>query len=481
MVDNVGDQVVDSGGSIDTILTTLNTYSLGIGSGIENLTFIGTGNFAGTGNELANAITGGAGNDTLDGGTGADTLTGGLGDDTYLVDNASDQVVEKPGEGIDTIITGLSVYTLVGKPDVENLTLTAVGGAFGTGNDLANVLTGGAGNDTLTGGKGNDTLIGGGGSDLAVFTGDLTQYRATWVGGNLVVADLVAGRDGTDSLAGIGRVNFGGTVFTVIPQGAPGDAAANLLAGTTGNDSLSGAGGNDVLYGDGGADTLDGGTGADTMIGGQNAGDSTIYMVDNTGDVVMAGAGTDTVVTTLSTYTLGLNIENLTYGGTGPSFLGTGNSGANLITGAAGTTTNNSLYGNAGNDTLIGGGAADVLYGGADNDSLSGGAGKDQLSGDAGNDTLDGGAGSDILTGGAGADDFIFWRGQTTGDAITDFTNGVDRIDFYGFAAGSTFVKAAGTATYSIWTVTDATTHVSESIMFTGVSSSTNITGYVFH
>ena len=44
---------------------------------MENLTFIGVGNFTGTGNGLANVITGGAGNDTLNGGAGADTMIGG--------------------------------------------------------------------------------------------------------------------------------------------------------------------------------------------------------------------------------------------------------------------------------------------------------------------------------------------------------------------------------------------------------------------
>ena len=50
--------------------------------------------FSGTGNALANTITGGAGNDTLDGGVGIDTLIGGAGNDTYKVDQTGDIVTE---------------------------------------------------------------------------------------------------------------------------------------------------------------------------------------------------------------------------------------------------------------------------------------------------------------------------------------------------------------------------------------------------
>ena len=82
-VDHAGDVTNEAAGAgTDTIRTTLLSKTLS--ANLENLAFIGSGNFAGTGNTLNNAITGGAGNDTLSGGAGNDGLTGGTGLDSFL-------------------------------------------------------------------------------------------------------------------------------------------------------------------------------------------------------------------------------------------------------------------------------------------------------------------------------------------------------------------------------------------------------------
>ena len=84
---------------------------------------------------------------------------------------------------------------------------------------------------------------------------------------------------------------------------------------------------------------------------------------------------------------------------------------------------NDRLYGENGDDRLFGGGGNDKLYGGKNDDELFGGNDDDKLYG-GGND--------DELNGGAGADTFAF---ETIGgavnldDVITDFVEGVDRID----------------------------------------------------
>lgn len=121
------------------------------------------------------SLFGGGGNDTLDGGAGNDSMQGGTGNDIYIVDSLLDKVIESAGGGMDGIRTALASYTL--GAEIENLQFTTTANASGAGNALANLLTGGRGNDslsgldgndTLRGGMGHDTLAGGNGNDLLV-------------------------------------------------------------------------------------------------------------------------------------------------------------------------------------------------------------------------------------------------------------------------------------------------------------------------
>jgi Ca2+-binding RTX toxin-like protein len=119
-----------------------------------------------------NFLFGGEGNDTLNAISTLDYLSGGIGDDLYIVRGMGNNVVESLNQGIDIIQTP-STHSLAA--NVENLTLTGIFLADGTGNVLDNRIWGnsannrlnaGAGNDNVGGGHGNDTLNGEGGNDI---------------------------------------------------------------------------------------------------------------------------------------------------------------------------------------------------------------------------------------------------------------------------------------------------------------------------
>src|SRR5690606_27020934 len=155
------------------------------------------------------------GADVLNGGAGADLLVGGNGGDTYIVDDYGDTVVEFDGGGTDTVEASIDSYNL--DANVERLTYTGTGDFTGAGNELDNIIRGGAGNDSLYGGGGNDTLHGDEGDDY------------------------LSGGDGDDTLNG--------------------NAGNDYLDGGDGNDTLNGGAGDDVIRGRAGDDTITGGGG----------------------------------------------------------------------------------------------------------------------------------------------------------------------------------------------------------------------------
>ncbi|WP_454916875.1 beta strand repeat-containing protein [Xanthobacter sediminis] len=420
VVDSARDVIVEKAGAgEDLVVTMLSQYRLI--ANVEDLIYSGKKSFTGTGNSLNNIIRGGAKNDVLNGGSGDDFLDGGLGNDklyggtgndSYAVDSRSDLVSEKANQGFDAVITTLGSYSLGN--NIEGLTYDGSSAFTGTGNSLDNIITGGKRNDVLNGGAGNDTLSGGGGRDK--LDGGAGYDTAAFDFSN-------ESRSVTFSLA----TKAGSTSTVSAGNKADGTALKNIEAV-----SITGGAGNDTLFGDAGADFLDGGAGRDRLYGGEG---SDTYVVDSSKDRVSerAGEGIDTVRTTLSSYTLGREVENLTYTGK-RDFSGGGNTLANTIIGGIG---NDSLAGNTGDDWI---------RGGKGSDGLAGGSGNDRLEGNTGNDRLSGGGGDDRLTGGSGADQFIYRAiSDSTSesfDTIADFsaTQG-DRIDLSAIDASSATSK----------------------------------------
>jgi Ca2+-binding RTX toxin-like protein len=307
------------------------------------------------------------------------STTAGDGSGTSIRAQASDLVRTSTGDATDEALVGDALIDVM------------------TGGDGNDTLTGGAAGDTLDGGTGDDVLDGGEGDDV-VIGGD---------GNDRIIAALGAGNDAYDGGGGIDTIVFSSATEAVaVDLSAAADQATGAEIGTdqivgvenvtggAGNDTITGdglsnvligAGGNDLVQGLGEADRLDGRTGADTLQGGD---------------------GEDTL-----------------QGGTGDDRL-------------AGGLGNDTLVGGAGNDALLGQSGDDSLRGAGGDDSLDGGGGLDRLVAGAGNDTLDGGPGSDTLIGGADADRFVFSPGDGTA-RITDFEDGIDRIDLtaFGFAS----------------------------------------------
>ncbi|PXX12816.1 VCBS repeat protein [Nitrosomonas ureae] len=157
-----------------------------LGAGLDTLTaienIIGSAfNDILTGNAKNNTLTGRGGHDTLNGAGGADVMAGGFGNDVYTVNVSGDVVMENFNQGSDKINSSVT-YTL--PAHVENLTLTGAGAINGTGNDLANIIIGNAGNNQLDGGASNNTLTGGLGNDIFKFTTAghvdvITDYNVT--------------------------------------------------------------------------------------------------------------------------------------------------------------------------------------------------------------------------------------------------------------------------------------------------------------
>lgn len=211
---------------------------------------------------------------------------------------------------------------------------------------------------------------------------------------------------------------------TIIGTGAPDDltgtAEADTIQGNGGADTLRGGGGNDSLDGGAGADALDGGVGADTLNGGA---DDDVYYVDNSGDVIVegAGGGADTVLASVN-YSLGLGVQVETLGyRAAPAAAGAPNLTPDLT-----TAVNITLMGNEFAQTIYGAGGNDVLFGGRNTNPILG----DSLVGGAGNDTLVVSNPNDTVVGGAGTADTVFV-------SVADLEAQGQAIATYTLAAGS--------------------------------------------
>ncbi len=436
-------------------------------------------NAAGT--RLDDTIIGTDGNNILQGNDGSDIIQTGGGTDTVsFADNSGKVEVNLTSVSNGTLTS--DEYGEDGTADadtvVSNDTITGglanlIGSDFDdrlTGDAVANVIDGGAGNDTIRGEGGNDTLTGGAGDD------DIIGHAG---------ADDIDGGSGDDTLEGD---NGDDTL--------KGGAGNDLIQGDHDNDWLEGGDGDDQLQGGNDDDTLSGDAGDDTVFG--DSGDDAILWSSLHGnDVINGGADDDTLTLqtttafakalpvslpirlTASGNTLSIslpilptadlgnevltvtNVETIVFEplpdqptdeliGTMPdvvvdgltdmvtTLIWTGDDADNLFDGGNATTQALMLDGAGGDDTLTGGQSADTLEGGDGADTLSGGADGDTIFGGADNDMIFGNAGSDILNGEDGDDQIDGGGGadMIDGGAGSDLINGGNGTDSFTWAVG---------------------------------------------
>ncbi|AMW35851.1 hypothetical protein HEQ62_10535 [Haematospirillum jordaniae] len=333
----------------------------------------GRGDDVFTGTSGKNALFGQDGNDTLDGHEGDDSLYGGAGADRLTGGAGHDRFVyTTAAETRGDVITDF-------KAGEDRIDLSAVGEfAFSEGGPRARSLWLRRGED------GSMRLLGDtdGNADTAEVDLHLGVVESLTTH-DLGVTTRIAG-DMIDAGLATDSVELHVTDWTGVRK-ARGGAGADVLTGNDRNNHLYGQGGDDRLYGRDMDDHLDGGDGDDRLYG--EGGDDTLE----------GEAGNDTLE-----------------GGDG----------------------NDNLKGGSGDDLLQGEKGNDVLEGGTGHDTLEGGAGSDALDGGDGDDVLRGGEGADTLTGGAGSDRFVYNTvSETTGDRITDFTSGEDRLDMSALGA----------------------------------------------
>lgn len=392
LLGNVGD-IVEAGGGQDTIRSTVNidlnkTYAIGNGSatsqfsGVEVVELQGTAALSATGNlnasttlignTAANKLFGGDENDVLDGGAGADVMTGGDGDDLYYVDNAGDRVIEKAGEGIDSILTnGININ--LGTANFANVEYVKNDGSVGisvTGTSGTETIVAGNYGDTIDGKGGYDNITGGDGNDLIYYYGTEQVIDAGDGTDTLYVKNTVSSIDGNavhnfevvqlESVAANARA---------IDIDASGATRGRTLLGNAGNSELKGGSANDYIVGGGGQDTISAGAGDDFVEisanqSGYGALDGGLGM-----DTLSFGAGADSVA-----FAADGSITQVI-------------SGKTITVNASGFEV---YSGGAGNDTLDASATTDgrTLSGGLGNDLLKGGSGADTIIADGGNDTI---------------------------------------------------------------------------------------------
>ncbi len=299
-----GHDIIDGGGGADqlyggagddAITLTGDGGSAWGDAGADVITLTGNNAFAygGDGHDFiaatgdGNTLSGDAGDDEVDLNSGSNNLLmGGDGNDTIFVGGAGSGNTVEGGAGNDKVTvegsnTGTSVEGGAGTDTLDAEFNT--GGVYLYGGDDSDILTGGSGDDVLEGDGGTDFIFGGAGIDTAVFSGNLADYKVTYVPGargGLQVEDMRPGSpDGKDAVFNdVEKLQFAdGTFdaeyFETTSKGGDGYiTGATVFADTNGNGVLDSGEVSTTTDAGGGFTMPDGASGPLVLSGGTDIG-----------------------------------------------------------------------------------------------------------------------------------------------------------------------------------------------------------------
>ncbi len=375
------------------------------------------------GDQGADSIFAGFGNDTVYGLQGSDWIEGGWQSDTIYAGVDELGSVTDSSDRLHTIYGDTSIELALAKiPGTESDHRDKIYGDRGSDSVYA-----GVGSDSVYTLSGDDTVYGGSGDDL-IDTSIPVSLVTTYSGND---NDTVYGEDGNDTI--------------ILGLASQTQSDKDLAFGGAGSDTIRGMADDDFIVGGAGNDDIDGGVGSDMLWGGSEVIAFSSFNRSVLSDfdyptnfpgqewsAIVSQTGTRIVPKVLA----GLTVE------------GQFDDGDDLVRGGDGDDW---LFGGGADDTLLAGSGIDYVDGGAGNDRVEGGDGDDVLRGGGNDDILLGGNGIDQMFGDAGSDRLFGDAGSGNTNSLTQTLTdqrlfGGDGIDYlYGYSYSTNFTTGSST------------------------------------
>ena len=403
---------------------------------------------AGNGNDIINGFDG---DDTLIGDSGEDMLNGGSGTDTAIYSGFIGGISFNFEDDSTLIRDQYGFYDTISNIEVINAT------------GVADTMIGGVDDDTFHGNFGDDFLVGGSGSDSLYggFDDDTFRYTLSKNSGEVDYYDGGLDNDSIhlyftsgelDSLVETDLVNYqshinsgSGSSFAFTQFGLTANGFENLHVYENGVERNVNAFAVDDHLSVAVSQTLNGnvlndnGDGSDDAIDGVTVTTTSPITTSLGNSVTLTASGSFTYIASSSvgTDTFAYEIEDgrgNTDTATATIYIQSVINGTSSAETVNGDSDPNQINGLEGNDTLNGNGGADTINGGDGNDYVRAGNGDDIIYGGDGNDSLYGDAGNDFIYGEAGNDTFVSKAGNTYFDGGAGFNTA--NYTVLGFSGG---------------------------------------------